>query len=276
MQRDQQSLQMPGELVDVDGGVWRLDCAGQGEPTVLLEAGLGEPGLTWADLQPTLENNGRVCSYDRAGYGWSAPGQGSRDAGREATELQQLLHAAGVRGPYVMVAHSLGSFVSRIYAARYPDDIVALVLVDPTNEDSALAAGEPTIPVFVAHGQAVLSRVGVLRPFISGLVSDQVGATPPTTVTAEAPFLYRASAIDTSAAELSASLVSARQVVDEPILDRSLPVTVILTRQSLADATHFEVLTDATRIVDAGESSHYVHYSHPELVLAAIAASKDP
>jgi hypothetical protein len=88
----------PGRLIELDGRRVRLDCTGTGPPTVVLEAGLGESGLTWADVQPLVATHARVCSYDRAGYGWSDAVGGSRDAAREAGELQRLLEVAASPG----------------------------------------------------------------------------------------------------------------------------------------------------------------------------------
>ncbi|WP_332603494.1 alpha/beta fold hydrolase [Arthrobacter sp. S2(2024)] len=270
IRHDQEVLPVPGRLVHTSERTWRLDCTGEGELTVILEAGLGESGLTWSGIQPALSRTTRVCSYDRAGYGWSDPGVGSRDAVTEAADLNGLLQTAGVRGPYIMVGHSLGSFIARLYAARYPDEVAGLVLVDPTNENSALQAGEPRIPALLTRGQALISRFGLLRPFISGLVADQVGENPPEAITRDAPFLYRASALDTNNSELSASLDGANQVTGQPLTDRSLPAVVLLTTDSVGDTGHFQTLTKDTRVIDAGQSSHYVHYSHPDLVLTII------
>lgn len=168
IRQDQEILTMPSRLIQTAEGIWCLDCTGEGEPTVILESGLGESGLSWTGIQPALCRSIRVCSYDRAGYGWSDPGAGSRDAATEATELRSLLVAADVRGPYIMVSHSLGNFISRLYTAQYPDEVAGLVLVDPTNEASSLQAGEPAVPALISRGHGLVSRLGLLRPFISG------------------------------------------------------------------------------------------------------------
>ncbi|NIR58342.1 MAG: alpha/beta hydrolase, partial [Gammaproteobacteria bacterium] len=107
-----------------------LLCRGAGRPTVVLEGGIGEPALTWTAVQGALAPRVRICAYDRAGYGWSAPGPSPRTAGRITTELRALLERAGLEGPYVLVGHSFGGLVAQLFARRYPALTAGLVLVD--------------------------------------------------------------------------------------------------------------------------------------------------
>ena len=120
----------PGKIYSVDGYPMRLDCTGIGSPTVILETGGGGTGLGWAGVQPTLAKTTRVCSYDRAGMGWSDTQPGPRDANHVATQLHALLGAAGIQGPLVLVGASLGGPFIREYASRYPSEVVGLVFVD--------------------------------------------------------------------------------------------------------------------------------------------------
>ena len=98
---------MPGRLYLVDGHRMRLDCTGQGSPALVLDAGLGNDGLVWSGVQPVLAQATRVCSYDRAGMGWSDPVPPPRDADHIADQLHSLLAAAGVSGPIVLMGHSI-------------------------------------------------------------------------------------------------------------------------------------------------------------------------
>jgi pimeloyl-ACP methyl ester carboxylesterase len=265
--RDDESLAPPGRIVAVGSGSWRIQCDGEGQPTVLLEAGLGESGMTWAGIQAPLSHEGRVCSYDRAGYGWSSPAT-VHDALAQSGQLHALLAAASVEGPYVLVAHSLGSFVSRLFAASYPDEVAGLVLIDPTNEVTLAAAGAPALQLVVSGAQALAARVGLLRPFAADLVKGDTG-TPPADLLRLAPFLYRASAIDTSSQELASSPTSAEQVAEYPMRP-SLPLVVILTSESVNDESHFATLGEHVSIIDAGDTGHYVHYARPQLVIDSI------
>ena len=78
----------------------------------------------------------RICVYDRAGYGWSEPGPMPRTALQIATELHDLIDRAGIKGPSVLVAHSFGGYIARVYVSRYPDSMGAVVLVDPSVPES--------------------------------------------------------------------------------------------------------------------------------------------
>jgi pimeloyl-ACP methyl ester carboxylesterase len=127
----------PGKLVDVGG--YRLHIDGQGDPTgsptVVLDAGQGEPGLTWASVQPEVSGFARVCSYDRAGLGWSDASPKARTASNIVDEFSALLAQARVRPPYVLVGHSAGAMYMMLYAHAHPEDVVGMVLVDAAHPD---------------------------------------------------------------------------------------------------------------------------------------------
>jgi pimeloyl-ACP methyl ester carboxylesterase len=126
-------LPMPGQLVDVGGHRLHLDCAGTGSPTVVLEAGGGEMAANMAAwVAPAVAESTRVCVYDRAGRGWSEPAATDQDGAQVATDLHTLLSNAGVPGPYVLGGHSFGGLYVQAFAARYPDDVAGLVLIDTT------------------------------------------------------------------------------------------------------------------------------------------------
>jgi pimeloyl-ACP methyl ester carboxylesterase len=133
--KDKQQYPLPGQMVDVGGYRLHLYCTGQGSPTVVLESGLGGPALQWALVQQKLEKTTRVCSYDRAGLGWSDVGPVPRTSQQMMNELHTLLHNAGVQEPYVLVGHSLGGFNVRLFAHEYPSETAGLVLVASGNEN---------------------------------------------------------------------------------------------------------------------------------------------
>jgi pimeloyl-ACP methyl ester carboxylesterase len=132
-----------GRLYTVDGYKMHLYCTGEGSPTLVLDAGLGNDSLIWANVQPTLSKTTRVCSYDRAGFGWSDLQPGPRDAHRITDQLHALLTQAGIKGPIVLMGHSIAGLYIRDYAARYPQNLSGLVFVDgstPLQEDRFPAA----------------------------------------------------------------------------------------------------------------------------------------
>lgn len=121
----------PGCLVQVGSHKLHLRCTGSGSPTVVLDAALGGSSLSWTLVQPAIAQVTHCCSYDRAGFGWSEAGPLPRTAGRIAIELHELLERARVAPPYLLVGHSFGGLVMRLLAARHPDEIAGLVLVEP-------------------------------------------------------------------------------------------------------------------------------------------------
>ena len=156
----------PGQLVDIGGYKLHINCIGQGSPTVILEAGQGDYSLIWAYVQPEVAKTNRVCSYDRAGYGWSEPSSNPRTANVEMEELHTLLVNANVLGPYVLVGHSLGGMLMRVYAHNYPDEVVGMVLVDSYHEERPIRNPEVTTLTQEMAGQfrtfALLSSAGIM------------------------------------------------------------------------------------------------------------------
>ena len=136
----------PGQSYLVDGHQMRIDCTGSGSPTLVLDAGLGNDGLIWGGVQPVLAKTTRVCSYDRAGFGWSDALPPPRDADHIAAELHGLLIAAKVNGPIVLMGHSIAGIYIRDYATRYPEKLAGLIFVDGSTPL------QNRNPAFAAHG----------------------------------------------------------------------------------------------------------------------------
>ncbi len=132
VRRAQNQNPPPGEMYSIDGYRMHLYCTGSGTPTVVLDGGLGSTWISWQLVQPGLAKQTRVCSYDRAGLGWSDPRPGLRDSEAVVTQLHELLSAAGISGPLILVGQSAGGLYVRKYAANYPKDVAGLVLVDGT------------------------------------------------------------------------------------------------------------------------------------------------
>ena len=126
----------PRGTFDVDGRAMYLECRGEGEPTVVLEAGLGVAGAgTWTAVLRPLAETTRTCTYDRAGIGSSRPAAGRRTSDAMVRDLRALLAAAGVAPPYVLVGASFGGLNAQLMAARHPDEVAGLVLLDSLHPD---------------------------------------------------------------------------------------------------------------------------------------------
>jgi pimeloyl-ACP methyl ester carboxylesterase len=133
--RDRRFHPMPGQLVDVGGYLMHIDCTGRGSPSVILDSGLGGGYADWYKVQPKIAQFARVCSYDRAGIGYSESSPHSPTSKVIAEELHTLLHNAGVSFPIVIVGHSMGGFDVRLYASLYRDEVAGMVLVDASHPE---------------------------------------------------------------------------------------------------------------------------------------------
>jgi pimeloyl-ACP methyl ester carboxylesterase len=133
--RDRRFNPRSGQLFDVGGYRMHIDCSGEGSPTVILESGLGDSSLSWRKVQPEIAKFTRVCSYDRAGLGYSDSSSQPRTSKVIAGELHALLKAAGVPPPYVLVGHSMGGFDVRLFAGLYRSEVSGMVLVDSSHPD---------------------------------------------------------------------------------------------------------------------------------------------
>lgn len=128
----------PGRLVDIGGYRLHINCTGpeDGSPPMILDHGGGGFGsLDFSVTQAELSKFALVCSYDRAGYGWSDPSPTPRTVSYETDELERLLERSGIAPPYVLVADSLGSYTDRLYATRHPERVAGLLFVDVSFED---------------------------------------------------------------------------------------------------------------------------------------------
>jgi pimeloyl-ACP methyl ester carboxylesterase len=167
--RAQRAQPAPGVMVDVGGHRLHLACIGEGSPTVILDAALGNMSAHWAWVQQEVMRTTRVCAYDRAGLGWSDPGPGPRDAAHITSELHTLLGNAGIPGPYVMVGHSFGGLYTQLYAARYADEVAGVVLVESSHPQQFTRLPDGPQNYEMARRlytiAPVLARLGAVRLF---------------------------------------------------------------------------------------------------------------
>jgi pimeloyl-ACP methyl ester carboxylesterase len=156
---DAQAYPPPGQMVDVGGHRLHINCTGEGSPTVVIEAGLGDWSTGWGYVQPEVAKTTRVCTYDRAGWGWSEPGPEPRDANQIAKELHTLLQKANIPGPYVIVGHSLGGLPVRVFTHDYPGEVKGIVLVE------SMFPGQTgyATPSIVISSSPLLARFGLIR-----------------------------------------------------------------------------------------------------------------
>jgi pimeloyl-ACP methyl ester carboxylesterase len=269
---DAKAYPPPGQMVDVGGYSLHLNCTGEGSPTVVIEAGWGDSSAGWAWVQPEVAKTTRVCTYDRAGMGWSESSPEPRMAREFAKELHTLLEKANEPGPYVLVGHSMGGFTILVYAHDYPDEVSGLVLVDSQALPPANAAWSPapkpggTSPVFL------MARIGIMR-----LLAGPLGAIqdlPP-----EAKQAYRAYSVTPRSAQtqwdefvgMNEGGAQARAVTTLG----ALPLIVLSARlddtaaHTASQAGFLQLSTNSQQLF-AEESGHRIMIEQPEAAVAAI------
>jgi len=173
-----------GQMIDIGGRRLRIVCAGPAtsdRPVVILEAGAFGSAADWGVVQDQLTAQGmRSCAYDRAGLGFSDPGPAPRDGLNIAQDLEKLLAAAKVPGPYVLCGHSMGGLRLRQFAARNPSKVAGIVLVDATTPE---ALDNETMRQFVGHFASasklagVGASLGLFQPLAGTGLGDKIGLT---------------------------------------------------------------------------------------------------
>lgn len=257
----------PGHLVDIGGYRLHLWCTGDGAPAVILDTGLGGSSADWGFVQPDVARFTRVCSYDRAGMGYSDPGPSPRTARRIASELAELLVRSGIGGPVVLVGASIAGFDVRVFASDHPERAAGLVLVDASHEDQAHEV--PQMARFVP----LLSTIGVLRLFGVSF-GQRIESLAPSVRQFARATSFRAAGYQTAADEIlhirkSASEVrSSRRKLTIPVL--------VITGGRGADENWRQLQRDQASLSERGclviaqESGHVVSVDQPEVVVDAI------
>ena len=173
-QSDKRSFPLPGRLYDVGGYRMHIYCTGPQDtdnPTVILETLSGGSSANWGWIQPEIAKVTRVCSYDRAGLGWSDPSPKPDTLQQTVDDLHALLQKARIIGPYVLVGHSIGGIYARMYAAKYPDEVVGIALVDSSHPDQFARIAELQAELeSESHNAAIfasLARLGIWRLYFA-------------------------------------------------------------------------------------------------------------
>ena len=286
----------PGRLIDVGGHTLHLYCTGEGNPTVILEAAGPGWSVYWSRVQPDLAKVTRVCSYDRAGFGWSDAGPLPRSGQQMAEELRQLLTRAGISGPYLLVGHSLGGFIVRLYRQAHPNEVVGMVLVDAGHERQFeqeefrkfTAPGKVVFPIIRA-----VTALGLTRLLISLDLSPSFFSEQEKNVAAEVRPLLRAGWMQTRYFKTMADEGDALPDTCAHVQRIGSLGDVLLTVVTATGPTwwpdlppdidpakfremwlHFQTdlttLSTNSRQVFADRSSHFIQFDQPELVVETV------
>jgi len=274
---DAKAYPPPGQLVDVGGYRLHINCTGTGSPTVVIDAGLGDWSTSWGGyVQPEVAKTTRVCTYDRAGMGWSEAGPLPRDAAQFTKELHTLLQNANIPGPYIMVGHSLGGLPVRVFVHDYATEVAGVVLIESmsprqfTHSPAELQAqsnsqSQPFSP------QATLARFGIAR-----LLVKLPGIAPSVPASEEAyyPLYIRPQSLQATANESQGMPAAGAQAAAVKSFG-DLPLIVLTARLNdlpewPAWQTELLQLSSNSQQVFAENSGHNVQAEEPEAAIAAI------
>jgi pimeloyl-ACP methyl ester carboxylesterase len=287
----------PDRLVRLpDGRKINVHCTGSGSPTVILTAGLGYWSFDWHKVQPALAHYARVCSWDRAGFGYSDAPQSPETSITAERDLEDWLHAGGVRPPYVIVGHSIGGIETRLFAARNPHEVVGMVLVDPTvaDQDTSLKRIAPRLAAIVDDDRQIVrckrdsGRRSPSRTHLSECDEPVPSEAPPALrsvwyrladrpsgFAADLSMSHGLSAAQRELARLEQSLGNKPVEVLTAGTPPSVPSVIKAQAQAWNDywrADHQRI----ARLSSRGEeklvsgSTHVIEQEHPEAVIAAV------
>jgi pimeloyl-ACP methyl ester carboxylesterase len=270
-------------------------------PTVVLESAIAASSLSWARVQPEVARFTNVCAYDRAGLGWSDASTGPRTFARILDELHAVLTRLDCAAPCVMVGHSFGVFVCLAYAARYPQMIRGLVLVDPPTEWVRLDRQQVHLlrgAVQLSRLGGLLARLGVVRVCLA-LLTGGAPAAPRHFVKVFGPTVART--LERLVGEVRKlpseihpvvqalwcqpkcfqAMAEHLRVLQEATAAAAavtslgdVPLVVISSADQTPDvtATHHVLarMSSQGRVVFASKSGHWVPYDEPELIVETI------
>lgn len=284
----------PQQLVKINSrrrmNIWR---SGKGSPTVVLAPGFMALTSDWSRVQPALARTNQVVSYDHAGQGFSDPAPLPRSPARKAADLKAALSASGIEPPYVLVGLSMGSFEVRHFAHRHPEDVVGMVLVDPSFDDMAerLLEVTPSDQAWVEspfdHFKRceAAAKAGDLRPGTEAYAACVFPPQPDISDALNAVYYdmsRRASYWRALASEFS---TAARDRADGSLGDRplivlsagareqpSLPVEEVVAVERLYAAAHEQLAALSTRGVRrvVPNSRHAIQWDRPQAVIDAV------
>jgi pimeloyl-ACP methyl ester carboxylesterase len=278
--RERSAFPMPGRLVDVGGYKMHIYCTGQGARTVILDSGLGDSFISWQNVQPQIAGFVRVCSYDRAGMGYSEASPRPRTSIVFAEELHQLLHNAGIAPPYILVGHSMAAYNIRLYASLFKNDVAGIVLVDGCHPDQlnrfprALNAMNPG---WIRQGKFLEFTTPIGIPRLLGYCGNSKALRAAECTfndarenVAERETFRESAALAKNALSEDLSLIVISH--DPDLRDDSLPVyvdraTSAAWEQMQEELSHLSV--NGTRIIAKG-SGHYIQNDRPDVVIQAV------
>jgi pimeloyl-ACP methyl ester carboxylesterase len=304
--RDARRFPAPGMMVQIPGGSIHVQtnalAANTGNPAIVLESGIAASSLNWGIVQPQLAAFSTTYSYDRAGYGWSPASSSECSLMRMSGDLNDLVHALNIPRPYILVGHSFGAYILRVYAQRFPEEIAGIILVDPLTPEEWIRPTHPQLwhirrGVWFSRAGAVIGSLGVIRFCLFLLqrgssaaprsvleafgskasetvrrILGELAKLPPQTVRLIRERWSQGKFFWTMARYIQSLPASAKEVSEYQI-PVHIPVTVISGAHQPPErmAEHRAIAARSThgKHIIAAKSAHWIHMDQPELIVQA-------
>lgn len=274
---------VPGTLVDIGTHRLHIDCQGNTDPTIIVDAGLGTISLEWKHIQKAVAKRNRICLYDRAGYGYSDSGPLPRTSSYIVDELYNLLIQAGLKGPFILAGHSFGGYNMQLFASRYPDASAGVILVDSSHEDQYARFLAPPINVKTAPpNKKKLGIVSFRMPPLHPNLPKEVRAAI-LTLMFKQPMRYAMAYEFYNYRQSAEEVKQGGNFPDIPLLvlsrgkrvyphNRKGDLMEDLWMQLQSELTH---LSHFSAHVVANKSGHFIHLDQPQLVIDSMALLVD-
>jgi pimeloyl-ACP methyl ester carboxylesterase len=250
----------PAHFADIDGRRLAWWSSGSGAPTVVLETGLGAESAEWQPVQAAIENRFRVFRYDRAGRGASDRIDGPRNANAMVDDLARLLHAAHMPAPWLLVGHSYGGLLMRLFARRFRAQTCGLVLVEAMHEDQFDAFG----PAFVEPTPDDSAALTTMR----ALWRDGWREARTTPEGIDFPASFRAARTIGTLGDLPLAVLIADSFAHSPFFDAQRRAD--LQHQWEAMQASFQGLSSRAELIRVPHSEHFVQRDAPQAIVDAI------
>ena len=264
----------PGSLVELNGRKVHVLCAGEGSPTVILEAGLPGSSLTWMSVFSEIAELTRVCAYDRPGYGWSQPTTSPRTAETIVQELRVLLQSTDTQPPYILVGHSFGGLLIQLYATRFPNEFTGMVLVDSSHPDQAHRTLDLQEIDTISFAMKTLGPIGIVR-LLFPVPAGNPESRDVSVREQERELLMTSRTLRTATREMSGLRESLRQVTESTVDLGSKPLVVLSEGRRWAESWQ-ALQEDLSRMSTNSEwqvvdgAGHFVQHDQPDVVVDAV------
>jgi pimeloyl-ACP methyl ester carboxylesterase len=277
--RDSKRFPAPGHMVESGGRKLHVLCKGESGPTVVIEQGAGSPSILWWPIQDHVASFARVCTYDRAGYQWSDPAPRVRSMQDRVNDLSAVL--GHLPGPYVLVAHSFGGPLIRLYAQAHPEQVAGMVLVDTPEESVIFRPAYRSYGAkmgWAARGIEIAARFGVVRFALRWMTEIPSGLNAESFAALKAaiakPDFFRAMSDDPSALDRGPQDFG-HTFGDKPLVvirhGQAFPGPAAVLEDGWEDGQkRLAAMSTRGELIVAEKSNHMIQSDEPDVVISAI------